>query len=816
MTAQERWRQVQELFEVLEPLSAAGREAELRRLDPALALEVSNLFRALEQEEAEQQKLERAPGPEPQKTELPGLQLLEPIGSGGSGVVYAAIRTVEGVEQRVAVKVLHQHRAETGDLRRFTRECKMMAALNHPGLVHFLDAGMTADGRPYLIMELAEGRPITSYCDEHRLRIEERVRLMIDVCQTVAFAHTRLIVHLDLKPSNILVTGSGATKVLDLGTARLLLTEAASTVTQQLTPRYASPEQLRAESPGVASDVYSLGVILFELLSGGWPFAFRDSIVSMADRATGVAEVRGLAETCSAESAQARDTTVPRLTSALAGDLELICRKALASDVSQRYQSVAELAEDLRRQQAGEPVRAHPPTLRYRATKFVWRYAGRLALAALFVAGIAGAAIYSALQAREARQQARRAERINEFMNTMLGAANPLWINPLAKKGPNVTVLDVVNEMRGRIGQQFGDDPAVETKLRRTLGVAYGSVGKRAEAREQLELALRKQLLVAPADHPDAALLYRDLAEVEYLSLENELAEKHAGLAVEILAKSQRSGDPQRAGDQVALLEAHFLLGASRIGNGRGFDSALPSIRRALELSRETFGNGRSTPVLLNSMATLHLQEGKFEEAQRFLDEAIGLRQAAGGPKTFDDAFLQRDVGLICLERGELDCALQNLGGALSTIRALGGKDNAYALNVLIFLARGKGLAGRREDAIQDLDLAGQTVLALGGASAPRFRASIDQSLGIVHMAAGQAKAAEPAFRRALAALNDSADGRRKAILRGQLGECLLALGKKDEALPALSESHQALLAAVGPQHVWTVAAKARLDKAQR
>lgn len=811
MTSQERWRRVQELFEELEPLPAAGREAELRRLDPQLANEVAGLFRALEQEEAAQHSLARAPGPALPKPELPGLRLLEPIGTGGSGVVYGAVRTVEGAEQKVAVKILHDHRAaETGDLRRFTRECKIMAALNHPGVVHFLDAGMTADQRPYLVMELAEGRSITEYCDEQRLRIEDRVRLMIEVCETVAFAHARLIVHLDLKPSNILVTGSGATKVLDLGTARLLQTETASTVTQQLTPRYASPEQLRAEPLGVSSDVYSLGLILFELLSGGWPFAFRDSIVSMADRATGAAQVRGLAEACSAESAQRRDTTLARLTSALAGDLSLICRKALAPEVSQRYQSVAELAEDLRRQQAGEPVRAHPPTLRYRAAKFAVRYAGRLALAAVFIAGIAGAAIYSTLQAREARQQARRAERINDFMNTMLGASNPLWINPLAKKGPNVTLLDVVNEMRGRIGEQFGDDPAVETKLRRTLGVAYGSVGKRAEAREQLELALHKQLLVAPADHPDAALIYRDLAEVEYLSLEHLLAEKHAGLAVGILTQSQRPGD------KVALMEAYMLLGGSRLGNGRGFDSALPSILRAVELSREVFGNSRSTPALLNTLASLHLREGKFEGAEHYLNEALAIRQTAGGPKTFDDAFLARDVGMICLERGQLDCALQRLGEALSMIHAQGGKDNMYGLNVQIFLARAKGLTGSSEEALRELELVGQAVATLGGASAPLYRSNVDQSVGIVHMATGQAKAAEPAFRRALAALNGSAEVRRTAILRSQLGECLWALGKKEEASVMLAESHQTLLAAVGPQHVWTVAAKARLDKTAR
>ncbi len=258
MTSQERWRRVQELYEALEPLSTAGREAELRRHDPQLAREVTGLFHALEEEEAAQQSLLRAPSPVLPTPELPGLRLLEPIGAGGSGVVYRAIRTVEGAEQSVAVKVLHEFRAETDDLRRFTRERKIMATLNHPGVVHFLDAGMTADSRPYLVMELAEGRPITAYCDEARLRIADRVRLMIEVCQTVAFAHARLIVHLDLKPSNILVTGSGVTKVLDLGTARLLQTENTSTVTQQLTPRYASPEQLRAEPPGVSSDVYSL------------------------------------------------------------------------------------------------------------------------------------------------------------------------------------------------------------------------------------------------------------------------------------------------------------------------------------------------------------------------------------------------------------------------------------------------------------------------------------------------------------------------------------------------------------------------------
>ena len=483
MTSKQKWQLLQQTFDALEPLGTSERAGALSRLDPLLAEEVTRLLDAVDDEQQAQHRHKRPPEPDPPRPELPGLRVLEPIGSGGSGVVYRAIRTVEGAEQGVAVKVLHKAFIDEDDLRRFARERQMMATLNHPGVVHFLDAGATRDGRPYLVMELAEGRPILAYCNQRRLRVEERIRLLLQVCQAVASAHAQLIVHLDLKPSNILVSETGVVKLLDLGTARLLNPRHDATVTLQLTPQYASPEQLRSQPPAVSSDVYSLGVILYELLSGGWPFISRDSIVGIADRAAGTARVRDLAETTTPEAAEERSTTASRLRAALTGDLSLICQKALAFDPRERYQTVGELADDLRRHLDGEPVLAHPPGFAYRIRKFAIRYRAQLLLMLMVVAGLAGSAVYSAQQLRRTRVALGQADASRLAMAAALGS------NDVSAK-PNVTLLEFLRQAHFNARLYVPDEPAIRSDFEAALAAGFLAQNDLPDARQAADQAL--------------------------------------------------------------------------------------------------------------------------------------------------------------------------------------------------------------------------------------------------------------------------------------------------------------------------------------
>jgi eukaryotic-like serine/threonine-protein kinase len=482
MTANDRWKRVQELFEFLEPLPDYRHNEELQRAEsnPELRNEVLSLLQSIRDEElaqanARQQFAAAAPVANPRtltqicadwNSEDPDLKLLSLIGSGGTGAVYRALRKVNGVEQHVAVKIYHEHRLAQTDRDRFTREQRMLATLTDPGIVRFFDSGLTRDGRPYLVMELAEGEYITRHCDLHRLSIEQRLQLLLSVCRALASAHARLIVHLDLKPSNILVTADGDIKLLDFGTARLIDHSQAFVVTQQLTPHYASPERLRGEPASVASDVYSLGLVLFELCSGGSPFPRQSSIIGIAERAGGRSTATGPVDAASAEAAAMRGTTLDKLRRQLKGDLASICSKALAFDADQRYTTVTELADDLRRFLAAEPVAAHPAGFAYRASKFVKRNWGTLALAAAVSIGLSTAALYSWQQAKKASVAAERAEAAQIFLTNILSSGT------YDNKGSNASVPQLLELAESRVSGLRSQDPALASDIELALGMA--------------------------------------------------------------------------------------------------------------------------------------------------------------------------------------------------------------------------------------------------------------------------------------------------------------------------------------------------------
>jgi serine/threonine-protein kinase len=319
-------------------------------------------------------------------------RIVEWLGSGGSGDVYRAVRTIQGTEHEVALKKFAS-RPGREYLSHFIREHRILAAAEPANVAQFLDAGVAEDGRPFVVSELVAGTPVTDYCDQERLSLADRLRLMRSVCRAVQTAHQQLIVHLDLKPSNILVTQNGRVKLLDFGTAKLVDAARQTPGTPSLTLLYASPEQLRGGPPSVACDIYSLGIILYELASGLWPFERPDNIASVADRAVGHCDPLPLDRKPTPENAAARRQRPERLVRQLRGELDAICRKAIAHDPRERYATVAELEMDLRRYQTGEPVFAHSTDPTYLAGKFVRRNAWGLAAVVTVLLSIGTAAL---------------------------------------------------------------------------------------------------------------------------------------------------------------------------------------------------------------------------------------------------------------------------------------------------------------------------------------------------------------------------------------------------------------------------------------
>jgi eukaryotic-like serine/threonine-protein kinase len=789
----ERWRITEEIFLAAWDAAPEDREALLAQRctgDDTLLADVRSLLEAL-------QKADTWTGPQPAESSpdqgpsrLIGPYRLERlIGRGGMGAVYLAHRADEAFDQQVAIKVIGLPFELEPFRERFRRERQILAALNHPNITHLMDGGVTADGELYLAMEYVQGLPIDEYCRQSDLARADRLRLFRTVCGAVQYAHQNLIVHRDIKPSNILVTAAGIPKLLDFGTAKLLtgedsLGDSTGSGMGLITAAYASPEQLRGETASTLSDVYSLGVLLYELLSG--ERAFGSDILSRVD------------------AARALELPKP-----LGGELERIVRKALDPESAHRYSSVEQLSEDVRRYLDGEPIAAHPAGLVYRGQKFIRRHVWSVALVTICSVGLAGAAVFSLLQARTARQQANRAEKINAFLVDMLSSPNPSWYNTLRTKGKNVTVLDVLNELRTRVGKELAGQPAVEIELRRTIGRMYSALGQHHEAREQLGIALQEQLAFTGRNHPDTGRIYNYLAAENYFTMNFTEGAEDARAAIAILSKSGRKQDRQ------TLLEAYNALGVNLFAaaDAPEVESAM---RKAIDLSREVSGASASTAVVIGALATYLVRHGRFDEALPLENESLAMFRARPGPIAAESLAALRDLGALCIERKDYAGASKYLQESLDISLDRWGPESTYTIGVRVLLALANGLSGQANQAEVDLNHCIQQYLAIGG-SAEFLIASTNEALGRVQMADGKLAPAEQSFRLALATYRQHArkNDTRTGLAALRLGECLFARKKREEALPLLTESYQLLLQAVGPNHPWTLQAKESLARAK-
>ena len=411
-----RWGEVKSILAAVLEAPPAERTALLDRLcghDADLRASVDSLV-ALEAQAANFLVTELVPGAalraEPKAPEQIGpWRIVAEIGHGGMGVVYLGERADGEFRKQAAIKLITSGLRDYDLQRRFRRERQILATLEHAGIARLLDGGATADGQPYFVMEFVEGKPLLEYCRLAGASVEDRLRLFLQVCDAVEYAHQRLIVHRDLKPGNILVSSQGVPKLLDFGLARVLDSPPDEDLTQTgvplMTPAYASPEQVRGEPYTVSGDVYSLGVVLYELLAGRRPYEVNSS--SLVELATAI---------CEHEPPPLSAAEIPWRRS-LAGDLDNIVAKAMAKQVSERYATVAEFAEDLRRHLDGRPVQAHAATWRYRLVKWLRRHrvaAPAGALAALLIIGFAGATWW------EARRAERRFEQVQSLARSVL------------------------------------------------------------------------------------------------------------------------------------------------------------------------------------------------------------------------------------------------------------------------------------------------------------------------------------------------------------------------------------------------------------
>jgi predicted Ser/Thr protein kinase len=613
------------------------------------------------------------------KQRIGAYEIVSELGYGGMGAVYLARRADGKFEQTVAVKMLRRE-FNTERLRRtFDREKDILAALSHRNIARLLDAGSTTDGIPYLAMEYVRGEPLDKFCQSRRLSLDERLKLFGKVCEAVAYAHRNLVVHRDIKPGNILVNEDGEPKLLDFGISKLLGAGKADAagVTQlgALTPLYASPEQVRGEAVTTASDVYSLGVVLFKVLTEDLPYR-------AVEKPNGdlLREITESAPRLPSAAAQATVTT-----SQLKGDLDNIILKSLSKEPERRYQTVEELSADLRRFSQGLPVLARPATLSYRAAKFYGRNKVPVWAAALIVISLCAGIIGALWQARAARIQARiasearaaaeletararnerdRAEKTSRFMQSILNYANPHWsgLGTRDEGRTNFTVREALQDVVTRMDTELADSPEVRADLHYTIGEVYAASGDGEPAFQHLRQSLALYRQVHGDEHPKVArgMYYLMFYETDLQKAEAQLRQailimrrtdpENANLPHmlqtlgERIVKAEReSRDPSRLAEAEAL-----ILEAKAIFTRRGGESEEATVAtdnslvklalvrgdlaRAESLSKDVLRRFQQTdPGSYDHISALiyvgevKLRQGKEAEAETFFRQALGL-----------------------------------------------------------------------------------------------------------------------------------------------------------------------------------------------
>ena len=617
-----RWAHVQRIFHEALEHDAPERERYLDRAcggDAPLRQEVVSLLAS-----AEGGFLgEPRDGPRPPDLEdsrIGSFRILRPLGHGGMGSVYLAEREGAGFTQQVALKLLRAAMLLPPHLgpqleERFSRERHILARLEHPGIARLIDGGYTPAGQPYLAMEYVEGLPLTEYVRQHGLGVRARIELFIAVCEAVQYAHQRLVIHRDLKPSNILVTASGHPKLLDFGIATFAEAEpagdpaTASRTGLWFTPNYASPEQVRRERVTTLSDLYSLGILLYELLAGTRPY--ETATLSPA----GLEELvcRRIPERPSLRTAQ------PRIARLLRGDLDTITLKALAKEPERRYGSVQELADDLRRHLGREPVRARPDSLGYRFTTFMRRNRTAVAASAFVLTALVGGLAVATWQARAAQQARAEAEEVADFLIGLFAESDP-------QRTPVDPALATAILERGVArADELADQPAVRARLLDALGMVFVNLGRYAEAQQLVGQGLGLRLEAYGAAHPDVALSLAHLGRVRRYQGAYTESEELLRRALAIQQRALRQDDPEIA---ETMSDLAFVLPYL----GRLSEAEL-LYREVLDLRRASLGPDDPTvgDALFRVAAILRLQ-GRTPQAESVGREALAFRERTMGP----------------------------------------------------------------------------------------------------------------------------------------------------------------------------------------
>lgn len=762
--------------------------------DPELLEEVYSLLEAY----GEVQSWEAEPG-EPSAARDAGIpdaqfgpyRAVALLGRGGTSAVYRAARLDGKFEQSVALKVMAAFLNGPEFLRRFETERQLLASLNHPHIAHLLDGGTSSLGNPYLAMEYVEGDRLDQYCDRNRLVINERLRLFLQVCDAVEYVHRKLIVHRDLKPNNILVTAEGTVKLLDFGTGALLAGQTDATVTRSrmITPRYASPERLRGEPAGVSDDVFSLGVILYELLTGAWPFGDVDSPLMELKRAMGDCVPALPASAVTTEAAELRGLRLAALRKHLMGDLGAIVLKSLEQDAARRYAAVRDLSSDVSDYLANLPVRARRPTFPYRAGKFLRRNWLAASTAALVAFGLAAATAVSVSEARTARAEALKAAAVNQFLSGMLSTFAAFDFD-----GEKYTVVQMLAASERDLESGPKKSPLIEATLRRSLAESYIGLSRFADARRQLDRAI--PMLLKLGDQSELAAALAAQARVDQNDGNLDSAVRRLEQALDLLRQLGGKAPPAAVFDsKLGLAEAL----SARAGLNR-------EPGRARRLVEEAIAAGTRDPTIsrvrlakaLSDFGELLAGEGRANEGEKLMRQALatGREEKPGGSWELEPLY---NLQMLRERAGDVGAAKEFARQEMEVMAHTAGPNHVMTAVAKVGWARLAARDHEVAEAAKAVDEAMPIVAKDASTASPNFWLAT-RDAAVVMRLAGHLSEAERYARQSLQAaqaqhLADSDP--RLANSWQQLGNALAAENKAAEGIQCL-ERARAIYALAG------------------
>ncbi|MFQ5462295.1 MAG: tetratricopeptide repeat protein [Phycisphaerae bacterium] len=710
----------------------------------------------------------------PMPTEVGRYRLVRMVGSGGMGAVYAAVRSDGEFDREVAVKVIKPGMATDDILRRFRQERQTLANLDHPNIAKLLDGGAAANGSPYLVMEFIDGTPIHRYCDERHISIEQRLKMFLDACSAVQHAHRHLIVHRDLKPGNILVTRDGVCKLVDFGISTILSGEQGqnhATVTDAsqriMTPQYASPEQIQGQRITTCSDVYSLGVILYELLTGHRPYQVSrrhrgamEQVICEVDPDLPSTVVRQTREIENGDGAAVRITpasvsslrgTQPeKLYRRLKGDLDTIVLTAMQKNPDRRYTSVEQFADDINRYLAGLPIRARRDTVSYRIGKFVQRHKVGVAATVLLILSITAGTIgtyvglvrtQSALaraeaQTEKATVERRKAERVIVFLQHMLSAADPL------QERKDVTVRELIDQTARRIDTDLASEPEIRAAVHHTLGITYASLGSLPVAEEHLRSAVRIREEVFGLNDAHTASSYNALGGILHERGDNDEAQKYLQRAKKILTGLGLE-------DQVASVGVDSNLGKLYHDLGE-LQKAEGIFSRLLKVCVDGFGESHpNTLNAMNDLAAVYSDLGRLDDSERFYRDLITRSEKELGPESPWTLSYNNNLAVLLVRLGRFEEAEPICRTTLEISRRVLGETHPQTMIAMSNLASTLDNLGETEEAESLYQSVLARRMAVLGETHPET-ITVQSNLGLLYRGQGRYSDAEPLLAKAL------------------------------------------------------------------